>query len=164
MSPILIATTFVRSISSGRVNYSKVSKLTNYPPRTHSNFPLSLARQFHASTHHADMYWNRETSQRTNSFEGELIREARIIALSDPDDAYNEPLYNGPLPNGSKLLAVGASVADFDKDEIIAQEPNVMFVSHPGSREPLIQLLEKFPSVEWVHTRSAGIDFIASGE
>jgi phosphoglycerate dehydrogenase-like enzyme len=107
------------------------------------------------------MYWNRETSNPT-SFEGEVIREARIIALSDPNDSYNEPLYQGPLPNGSQLLAVGASVADFDKKEVIDQQPNVIFVSHPNSREPLVELLQKFPSVEWVHTRSAGIDFIAS--
>lgn len=107
------------------------------------------------------MYWNRETSKPA-SFEGEVVREARIIALSDPQDAYNEPLYKGPLPHGSKLLAVGASVADFDKEDVINQKPNVIFVSHPNSREPLVELLQKFPSVEWVHTRSAGIDFIAS--
>ena len=108
------------------------------------------------------MYWNRETSKPTAAFEGDVIKEARIIALSDPNDAHNEPLYKGDLPGGSSLLAVGATVADFDKEEIIAQKPNVIFVSHPNSREPLVELLNKFPTVEWVHTRSAGIDFIAS--
>lgn len=108
------------------------------------------------------MYWNRETSKPSAFHEGEIIREARIIALSDPNDVYNEPLYYGPLPDGSKLLAVGSSAEDFDKEEIISQKPNVMFVSHPNSRGPLVELLKKFPSLEWVHTRSAGIDFIAS--
>ncbi|KAL7486698.1 hypothetical protein ACHAW6_012296 [Cyclotella cf. meneghiniana] len=83
------------------------------------------------------MYWNRETSKPSASHEGEIIREARIIALSDPNDVYNEPLYYGPLPDGSKLLAVGSSAENFDKEEIISQKPNVMFVSHPNSRGPL---------------------------
>ncbi|KAL7503858.1 hypothetical protein ACHAXN_001935 [Cyclotella atomus] len=108
------------------------------------------------------MYWNREESKPTVKFDGKITREARIIALSDPNDAYNEPLYKGPLPDNSKLIAVGATLADFDKKAVIDQKPNVIFVSHPNSREPLVELLQKFPSVEWVHTRSAGIDFIAS--
>jgi len=60
------------------------------------------------------------------------------------------------------LLAVGATLADFDKEEIHKEKPNVLFVSHPMARGPLVEILERFPSVEWVHTRSAGIDFIAS--
>jgi len=107
-------------------------------------------------------YWNRETSQPTSKFEGPITKEARILALCDPSDAYNKPLYDGPLPEGSKLLAVGSSLADFDQESIIDQDPNVIFVSHPKARGPLVELLNKFPSVEWVHTRSAGVDFIAS--
>ena len=107
-------------------------------------------------------YWNRETSQPTSQYEGSITKEARILALCDPNDAYNKPLYNGPLPDGSKLLAIGSTLADFDNESIINQNPNVIFVSHPKAREPLVELLDKFPSVEWVHTRSAGIDFISS--
>lgn len=107
-------------------------------------------------------YWNRETSQPTSQHEGAITKEARILALCDPNDAYNKPLYNGPLPDGSKLLAIGSTLADFDNESIIDQNPNVIFVSHPKAREPLVELLDKFPSVEWVHTRSAGIDFISS--
>lgn len=107
-------------------------------------------------------YWNRETSQPTSQYEGAITKEARILALCDPNDAYNKPLYNGPLPDGSKLLAIGSTLADFDNESIINQNPNVIFVSHPKAREPLVELLDKFPSVEWVHTRSAGIDFISS--
>lgn len=107
-------------------------------------------------------YWNRETSQPTSTFEGAITKEARILALCDPSDAYNKPLYDGPLPEGSKLLAVGSTLADFDPESIIDQDPNVIFVSHPNARGPLVELLNKFPSVEWIHTRSAGVDFIAS--
>ena len=59
-------------------------------------------------------------------------------------------------------MKIGSTLADYDESSIIDQNPNVIFVSHPKAREPLVQLLEKFPSVEWVHTRSGGIDFIAS--
>ncbi|KAK1747030.1 D-2-hydroxyacid dehydrogenase [Skeletonema marinoi] len=107
-------------------------------------------------------YWNRETCQPTSQYKGEITKEARILALCDPHDAYNKPLYDGPLPEGSKLLAVGSTLADFDNESIINQDPNVIFVSHPNARGPLVELLNKFPSVEWVHTRSAGVDFIAS--
>ncbi|KAL3802058.1 hypothetical protein HJC23_010814 [Cyclotella cryptica] len=161
-----IATAFVRSISTARHSSSKASTFARHLPSLSPSpsLPAPASRKFHhcAFTQRADMYWNRETSMPSASYEGEIIREARIIALSDPNDAYNLPLYNGPLPEGSKLLAVGSSVEDFDKDEIIDQKPNVMFVSHPNSRGPLVELLQKFPSLEWVHTRSAGIDFIAS--
>jgi len=111
-----------------------------------------------------DVYWNRETSKPSTSNSAPIVKEARILALCDPNDAYNEPLYNGPLPEGAKLLKVGTSLSDFDITSIIEQKPNVIFVSHPQAREPLVQLLDKFPSVEWVHTRSAGVDFIASDE
>ena len=107
-------------------------------------------------------YWNRETCQPTSQYEGEITKEARVLALCDPLDPYNKPLYDGPLPEGSKLLAVGSTLADFDNESIINQDPNVIFVSHPNARGPLVELLNKFPSVEWVHTRSAGVDFIAS--
>ena len=108
-------------------------------------------------------YWNRETCQPTSKYdEGPIINEARILALCDPSDEYNKPLYHGPLPEGSKLLAIGSTLADFDKESIINQNPNVIFVSHPKAREPLVELLNKFPNVKWVHTRSAGVDFIAS--
>ena len=147
----LITTTVLRT----------ASRYTNLPSRRIVHFLSPSLRNFHLTSHQQTMYWNRETSAST-PLQGDVIREARIIALSDPNDAYNDPLYNGPLPEGSKLLAIGSSAEDFDTSEIIAQKPNVIFVSHPGSWGPLVDLLQKFPSVEWVHTRSAGIDFIAS--
>ena len=107
------------------------------------------------------LYWNRETCKPT-TYDEPIIKEARILALCDPSDVYNELLYKGPLPEGAKLVKVGSSLDDFTDSTIIEQSPNVIFVSHPKAREPLVQLLHQFPSVEWVHTRSAGVDFIAS--
>lgn len=105
-------------------------------------------------------YWNRETS-REGDFSGKVVHEARIISLSDPDDLNNASLTQD-LPESARLLAVGSSIVDFDLKALKKEEPNVIFVSHPASREPLVQLLQALPSIEWVHTRSAGIDFIAS--
>jgi len=116
-----------------------------------------------SSSDTTSIYWNRETGKPSGaSHSGPIVQEARILALCDPNDAYNEPLYTGPLPDGAKLLKVGTSLTDFDESSIIEQNPNVIFVSHPNARDPLVQLLDKFPSVEWIHTRSAGLDFIAS--
>ncbi len=112
------------------------------------------------------IYWNREKNKNalptSNAHDGPTVKEARILALSDPNDSHNMPLYCGPLPEGVRLLKVGSRLDDFDEPSIMEQHPNVIFVSHPLARDTLIQLLEKFPSVEWVHTRSAGVDFIAS--
>lgn len=88
--------------------------------------------------------------------DGPVVKEARILALCDPGDEYNKPLYNGQLTEGARLLKVGSSLEEFEGEEISDQDPNVIFVSHPKSRGPLVELLKKFPSVEWVHTRSAG--------
>ena len=111
----------------------------------------------------SSLYWNRESSQPSSSYtDGTIVKEARILALCDPNDANNQPLYDGHLPNGAKLLKVGATLSDFDTTTIIEQCPNVLFVSHPKARDPLVEILNKFPSIEWIHTRSAGIDFIAS--
>lgn len=108
------------------------------------------------------VYWNRETSQPSATHDGPIVKEARILALCDPGDANNQPLYEGPLPEGSRLLRVGTCLSDFDDESIAGEEPNVVFVSHPMARGTLVELLERFPSVEWVHTRSAGVDFVAS--
>lgn len=91
-----------------------------------------------------------------------IQREARIVSLSDPHDDANSALHAGELPEGAKLLAIGTSFDEFDIESLKEQEPNVLFVSHPMARQPLVQLLEALPTVEWVHTRSAGIDFVTS--
>jgi len=106
-------------------------------------------------------YWNRENSL-PEDYSGKIVKEARILCLSDPDDVNNAPLYGGELPGSSRVLAIGHTVDQFDPDVLKASEPNVIFVSHPQSRDLLERLLESFPSIEWIHARSAGIDFITS--
>ncbi|EJK45440.1 hypothetical protein THAOC_35950 [Thalassiosira oceanica] len=83
-------------------------------------------------------YFNREESLPTKH-EGPVVKEARILALCDADDEYNRPLYEGPLPENARLLKIGSSLAEFDVDEISEQHPNVIFVSHPKSRVPLVE-------------------------
>jgi len=123
---------------------------------------LSHTQNNNMSTQAKSCYWNRETSQPTSEFSAPITRPARILALSDPNDSHNSPLYDGPLPTGSQLLAIGSTLSAFDDPDIHSQKPNVLFVSHPQARDPLVEILNAFPSIEWVHTRSAGIDFIAS--
>jgi phosphoglycerate dehydrogenase-like enzyme len=106
-------------------------------------------------------FWNRETSTR-GGFSGKVVKEARIIVLGDPNDPDNEALYNGELPEGARLLAVGTCLEDFDIGSLQKEQPNVIFVTYGKARGPLVQLLETFSSIEWVQTRTSGVDFIAS--
>ncbi len=64
-----------------------------------------------------------------------------------------------------RLLAVGAQPGDFP-DSLAGQRPNVLFVSPscPHARLQLPLVLRKFPTIEWIHVRSAGIDFLESDE
>jgi phosphoglycerate dehydrogenase-like enzyme len=91
-----------------------------------------------------------------------VVKQANIISLSNPDDVANALLHNAKLPPGAQLLQIGSSVDDFDLDKLRAAGANTIFVSHPASREPLAKLLDELEGIEWVHTRSAGIDSIAS--
>jgi hypothetical protein len=110
-------------------------------------------------------YWKRVNQSLISKDAPPVIREAKIISLSDMDDPANAALHKAKnLPEGAKLLAVGTKLEDFALDELRAQAPNVLFVSHPQARKPLGQLLKELPSIEWVHTRSAGIDFVTSRE
>lgn len=116
-------------------------------------------------------FWNREdvSAQGKYSFLIEMspesiAREAKIISLSAADDDANQALHDGNLPLGASLLGVGTSLADFD--HLRDSKPNVLFVSpscpHTATALPLV--LAAFPSIEWVHCRSAGIDFVESDE
>lgn len=116
-------------------------------------------------------YWNREESKHgeasyvLNMSPESVQKEARILCLAADDDAANSPLTDGKLPFGSRLLHVGTQPTDFP-DSLANEGPNVLFVSPscPQARLQLPLLLEKFPSIEWVHVRSAGIDFLESDE
>ncbi|GAX20232.1 gluconate 2-dehydrogenase [Fistulifera solaris] len=114
-------------------------------------------------------FWNRETdvtgqySYLIEISPESLQREARILALgSDEADA---ALHQGPLPLGASLLGVGNTVEELQQN-VDKTSPNVLFVSPncPHAANVLPQVLQAFPSIEWVHCRSAGIDFIESEE
>lgn len=120
-------------------------------------------------------YWNREEyAKKKGEFDylikispHSIVRQANILSLSDPKDEANKSLETS-LSAGAKVLATGTSLADFDefRSDDCATKPNVIFVSPscPKARKQLPLVLAAFPSIEWVHVRSAGIDFIVSEE
>jgi phosphoglycerate dehydrogenase-like enzyme len=99
-----------------------------------------------------------------------VVRAARILSLSDPGDRANAPLHTDPLPDGATLEAVmiaagGGGGTTNGPGEIpaeVLERCNVLFVSHPAARDTLAELLPRMPRLEWIHSRSAGIDFITS--
>jgi len=113
-------------------------------------------------------YWNREEHAESKHFykkklEGSpdlAIRPARILSLSSPVDDSNASLHLGTLPHGAKLLSVGTTLGEFSG----AKDPNVLMVSPscPKAKEVLLEVLRQYPTIEWVHCRSAGIDFVES--
>jgi hypothetical protein len=60
-----------------------------------------------------------------------IVRKAKIISLSNPDDDANARLHHGTLPEGTCLLAIGTKLEEFDMEELQKEQPNVIFVSHP---------------------------------
>jgi phosphoglycerate dehydrogenase-like enzyme len=125
-------------------------------PRTFSAFSAT-------TTANMPQYWNREESMpKTLSKDKPITQQAKIISLSIEDDPANVALHQGDLPEGSSLLAIGATIDEFDIQKLQEEKPNVLFVSHPLARKPLGDLLNALPSIEWVHARSAGIDFVTS--
>lgn len=116
-------------------------------------------------------YWNREEQTEKGKFSylleispESMKREARILSLSARGDDADAALHSGSLPMGARLLGVGESLADFDTYR--DSKPNVLYVS-PSCPRAVVQLpliLAAFPTIEWVHVRSAGIDFIVSDE
>ncbi len=124
-------------------------------------------------------YWNREEYAKKGRYDylikispESITQEAKILNLSDPNDDANEALFDS-LPFGAKVLCSGTTLADFDDyrpggSRFMSEHetPNVIFVSPscPKARIQLPLLLAAFPSIQWVHVRSAGIDFVVSEE
>lgn len=107
-------------------------------------------------------YWNRETSA-PKQYSTPITQQANIICISDRNDKANQKLYHGNL-DGAKVLAIGSQMSDFDIEMLKESRANVIFTSHPNSREILAKLLQQIPSIQWIHSRSAGIDYITSEE
>lgn len=116
-------------------------------------------------------FWNREDFSEKGKYSylleispESIMQEAKILSLSDGVDSADKVLHEGSLPLGSKLLGVGSTLADFDG--LRDSNPNVLFVSPscPRAATTLPLVLAAFPSIRWVHCRSAGIDFVESDE
>lgn len=118
-----------------------------------------------AITRDESHFWNREVSNKlAYDANAPIVKEAKIISLSDVNDPSNGPLNDSTngLPQGGRLLAVGGSMEDFDIDMLKREGANTIFVSHPLARDPLARLLKEIPTIEWIHSRSAGMDFVTS--
>jgi phosphoglycerate dehydrogenase-like enzyme len=184
-SYLKLAARGLRQISTNTHHYSKsiqgvpLSYCSEKSLNTRRGATISTTAIRHTSTtissENADpamkkyKYWNREEYTRKGRYDylikispESIVKEAKIISLSDVNDEANEAL-STRLPFGSKLLQTGTSLDDFQH---LDEKPNVVFVSPscPMARKQLPLLLERFPSIEWVHVRSAGIDFIVSDE
>lgn len=111
----------------------------------------------------SSLYWNREecnSKELASNIEGPVIKEARIFAIAEPEDVNNAGLYT-ELPEGCHLLQVGTCHADFQSWATgLSPQPNIIFISNPNARDTLIQLRKTFSTIEWIHTRSAGVDHL----
>jgi len=123
------------------------------------------------STQSPPQYWNREEFASLSSVSKEfkdspLIKEARIVSLAFPNDPDNVPLEGSgeesELPPGARLLQIGGTLEDLDLDALNAEKANVAFVSPGVSSETLAGVIEAVPSLEWIQSRSAGIDVLLS--
>lgn len=114
-------------------------------------------------------YWNREeyAAAASSSFsEKAIVREARIVSLSFPGDVNNAPLEGdgqaSELPAGARLLQVGGTLENLDLEALRTEAANVAFVSPGVSSETLAGVIEAVPTLEWIQSRSAGIDVLMS--
>jgi len=76
-------------------------------------------------------YWNREESVKQNyKSDAPIIKQAKIISLSAPDDSANVAVNSGELPEGASLVAIGTNMDEFHLEKLKQEEPNVIFVAH----------------------------------
>jgi phosphoglycerate dehydrogenase-like enzyme len=165
--------------------FSRLFSSTAPPPPSLSNWSDPAARQY--------KYWNREAhggsksgqyTYRLQMSPESIQRTARILSLSpngtsgtihdstqiEPVDPADSALHDGTgLPVvGAKVVGIGTTLPDFEQLTSLptSQQPNVLFVSPscPHASTLLPQVMDMFPTIEWVHCRSAGIDFIESSE
>jgi len=126
------------------------------------------------------LYWNREEDACTAGDALEELKKrktvekkARIVSLSNPDDDACRALHHtaatnttddeSVLPRGCSLLGVGSTAQELG----LIKDVNVVFVSpsSTNAKQELPLLIKEYgDSLEWIHLRSAGIDFIHSHE
>lgn len=108
-------------------------------------------------------YWNRETSSRkAYDTSKPITQDARIICIANPDNVTNKRLYDGDLPTGANVVAIGSQLSDFDTEKLRDQNANVIFVDHHNARELISHFIRELPSISWIHSKSAGIDYQTS--
>ncbi len=154
---------------------SSPSSSSSFSTSNASFSPSSSSSSYYDPISPSYKFWNREEYKNKGKYDylikispESIKQQANIISLSNDvslDDA-NEALYN-KLPYGSKLLKTGMTLEDFDDGGISKHNPpNVLFVSPScvKARYQIPLVLENYPTIEWIHVRSAGIDFIVSDE
>lgn len=165
---IKVGSTFGRGLSTSTPGGGDEGDTDKIVPIVTPNFdPLQRKYKF----------WNREEAKEPGKFAyllgfspESIVQEARILSLSDVNDDANKALHNSSgegkygLPEGSRLVGIGTTLEDFDAYR--DSQPNVLFVSPscPRAASVLPLVLAAFPSIQWVHVRSAGIDFVESDD
>jgi hypothetical protein len=128
-------------------------------------------------------YWNPHSAKDRGQYSylvdmspESIVQEAKVISLSVVDDPANAALHFHdqqrqdssipPLPSGVTLLSVGTTLEEIKSSMNPSIPPNVLFVSPscPHAASVVPQVLHAFPSISWIHCRSAGIDFVATDE
>lgn len=128
-------------------------------------------------------YWNPHSTKDRGQYSylidmspESIVKEAKVISLSAIDDPANAALHfhgqqsqnarNPSLPSGATLLSVGTTLEEVKSSMNQSTSPNVLFVSPscPHAASVVPQVLEAFPSISWIHCRSAGIDFVMTDE
>lgn len=129
-------------------------------------------------------YWNPHSAKDRGQYSylidmspESIVTEAKVVSLSTVDDPANAALhFHGkqreglnlpPLPSGATLLSVGTTLEEIRSSmNQPSTSPNVLFVSPscPRTASVLPQVLNAYPSISWIHCRSAGIDFVVTDE
>jgi hypothetical protein len=129
-------------------------------------------------------YWNPHSTKDRGQYSylidmspESIVKEAKVISLSAIDDPANAALhFHGqqredlrlpPLPSGATLLSVATTLEELQSSmNQQSMTPNVLFVSPscPRAASVLPKVLQAYPSISWIHCRSAGIDFVATDE
>ena len=67
------------------------------------------------------------------------------------------------LPRNARILAIGSSVEELEKDGILYTEANVL-LNLRGNADSLQRVIKQLPYLEWVHSVTAGIDHLVCPE
>jgi hypothetical protein len=83
-----------------------------------------------------------------------------IVAPKSGDDSLTELRW---LPNEAKIIGIGLSLEELEKDGVPIQLGNVL-VNISGDAKILGPIIRAMPNLEWVHSTTAGVDHILCPE